>query len=180
MLGLRRNTVQIVEHRPEWRSAFETEASELLACIGDIVVDIQHIGSTAIPDVPAKPILDVAIAVAAREAVPKVVARLCQRGYIDRGDAGPDGGYLLVKESEPEVRTVHLHIVEVTDSQWVDYLKFRETLRRDPDVRQRYAEVKRILSERCRSDRKAYTDGKAAFIREVLGEVRNSTSAKNA
>ena len=169
MLGLRRHTVQIVEHRPEWQSAFETEASELLACIGDIVVDIQHIGSTAIADVPAKPILDVAIAVAAREAIPAVVERLCQRGYIDRGDAGADVGYLLVKESEPDIRTVHLHIVEVTDNQWADYLKFRETLRRDPNIRRRYAEVKQTLAERCRGDRKAYTTGKSAFIREVLG-----------
>jgi GrpB-like predicted nucleotidyltransferase (UPF0157 family) len=171
MLGLRRNTVQIVEHRSEWRSAFETEAAELLACVGDIVVDVQHIGSTAIAGVPAKPILDVAIAVAAREAIPTVVERICQRGYIDRGDAGSDGGYLLVKESEPDIRTVHLHIVEVTDSQWVDYLKFRETLRRDPNLRRRYAEVKRTLAGWCSGDRKAYTAGKAAFIREVLARA---------
>ncbi len=160
--------VQIVEHRPEWESAFEAEVSELLAWIGDIVVDVQHIGSTAIAGVPAKPILDVAIAVAAREAIPTVVERLCQRGYIDRGDAGADGGYLLVKESEPDIRTVHLHIVEVTDRQWVGYLRFRDTLRQDANIRRRYAEVKQMLAERSRGDRKAYTAGKAAFIREIL------------
>jgi GrpB-like predicted nucleotidyltransferase (UPF0157 family) len=168
MLGLRRNTVQIVEHQSDWASAYETEAVDLLACVGDIVVDVQHIGSTAIADVPAKPILDVAIAVTARDVFPTVVERLCRRGYIDRGDAGSDGGCLLVKESEPGIRTVHLHIVEASDRQWADYLTFRETLRRDPNTRRRYAEVKQTLAEQYSNDRTAYTSGKAAFIGELL------------
>jgi GrpB-like predicted nucleotidyltransferase (UPF0157 family) len=166
MLGLRRNTVQVVEHRPQWASAFEAEAADLLTSVREIVVDVQHVGSTAIAGVPAKPILDVAIAVTARGAIPEVVKRLCQRGYIDRGEA--DGGYLLVKEPEPDIRTVHVHIVEVSDPRWTDYLTFRDTLRRDPDVRRRYGEVKQALAERYRHDRTAYTAGKAAFIRQVL------------
>jgi GrpB-like predicted nucleotidyltransferase (UPF0157 family) len=169
MLGLKRNTVQIVEHQPEWASTFQAEASELRGCIGDVAIDVQHIGSTAIADVPAKPILDIAIAVGARDVIATVAGRLRQRGYIDRGDSGRDGGYLLVKESEPDVRTVHVHIVEVTDNQWLDYMRFRDTLRRAPDIRRRYAEVKRTLADRCGNDRKAYTAGKAAFIRQVLG-----------
>lgn len=169
MLGLRRNTVQIVEHRFEWAAAFETEAADLLAWVGDIVVDVQHIGSTAVADLPAKPILDVAIAVPTRDVIPMVVERLCQRGYIDRGDAATEGGHLLVREPEPDIRTVHLHIVAISDAQWSDYVTFRETLRRHPDIRRRYAEVKQALAERHRDDRTAYTSGKAAFIREVLG-----------
>jgi GrpB-like predicted nucleotidyltransferase (UPF0157 family) len=77
--------------------------SDFLTYVGDIVVDVQHVGSTAIAGVPAKPILDIAMAVTARGAIPTVVARLCRQGYIDRGDA--DGGYLLVKEPEPDIRT---------------------------------------------------------------------------
>jgi GrpB-like predicted nucleotidyltransferase (UPF0157 family) len=168
MLGLRRNTVQLVEHRREWASAFEREAADIRACVGNIVADVQHVGSTAIAGVPAKPILDIAVAVTARDIIPTVVARLCQRGYIDHGDAGADGGYLLVKESAPDIRTVHLHIVEVSDGQWVDYQTFRETLRRDPNIRRRYGEMKQALAARYRNDRTAYTSGKGAFIREVL------------
>ncbi|HJZ71559.1 MAG TPA: GrpB family protein [Vicinamibacterales bacterium] len=168
-LGLRRNTVRIVDHRPEWTATFHIEASEILRCIGDIVVDVQHVGSTAVADVPAKPILDIAVATRTHGAIPTVVERLRRLGYIDRGDAGSEGGYLLVKESEPDVRTIHLHIVEVADNQWLNYLKFRDTLRRDPDIRRRYAELKQSLADQCRGERKAYTAGKAALIREILG-----------
>jgi GrpB-like predicted nucleotidyltransferase (UPF0157 family) len=167
MLGLKRNAVHLVAHRPEWASAFEAEAAVLWAGIADIVIDIQHIGSTAIADLPAKPILDIAIAVGTLDAIPKVAERLRERGYIDRGD-GRDGGYLLVRESGPDIRTVHVHIVEVTDSQWRDYITFREVLRRDPNTRDRYADVKQALADRYRHDRTAYTAGKAAFIRAVL------------
>ena len=168
MLGLRRNTVRLVEHHAEWASAFETNAAEIRACIGDIAVDVQHVGSTAIVGVPAKPILDIAVAVTSRDAISTAVERLCARGYIDHSDAGSHGGYLVVKESVPGIRTVHLHIVDVADRQWVDYQRFRETLRRDPNIRQRYTEMKRRLAERYRGDRTAYTSAKAAFIREVL------------
>ena len=93
-LGLRRNAVTIVEHRPEWLSTFQIEASALWRCLGDLVVDVQHIGSTAIAGVPAKPILDIAIALRTRDMIPTIVERLRQRGYIDRGDAGAQGGYV--------------------------------------------------------------------------------------
>jgi len=147
-LGLRRSAVRIVDHRPEWTATFHLEASTIWSCVGDIVVDVQHIGSTAIADVPAKPILDIAIAVRTREAIPTAVERLRQRGYIDRGDAGSEGGYLLVKESEPAVRTIHLHIVEAADSQWQNYIRLREILRHNPDIRRRYAELKGTLADR--------------------------------
>lgn len=171
-LGLRRHTVRIVDHRPEWTAAFQREAAEIWNCVGDLVLDVQHVGSTAVAGLPAKPILDVAIAVHTPDAIPPVVERLGSRGYIDRGYA--EGGYLLVRESEPDVRTIHLHILPAADNQWLDYITFRETLRQNPDIRRRYAELKQTLADRHRNDLKAYTAGKAAFIRAVLGSGRSS------
>ena len=167
-LGLRRNTVQIVEHELEWAAAFALEASRISSLVGNDIVDVQHVGSTAIAGLPAKPILDIAVAIRAREALPALTEHLRQQGYIDRGDAGAEGGYLLVKESEPGVRTVHVHIVEAADDQWRNYIEFRESLRSNPNLCRRYTELKRRLAERCRDDRKSYTEGKAAFIRAVL------------
>jgi GrpB-like predicted nucleotidyltransferase (UPF0157 family) len=112
--------------------------------------DVQHIGSTAIADLPAKPVLDIAIAIRTRDVIPTVVDRLQQRGYIDREDAGSEGGYLLVKESEPDVRTIHLHVAEATDGQWQNCITCREILRHNPDIRRRYAELKQALADRCR------------------------------
>jgi GrpB-like predicted nucleotidyltransferase (UPF0157 family) len=89
-------------------------------------------------------------------------------GYIDRGDQGSAGGYLLVKESEPEVRTVHLHIVEDNDAKWFEYLRFRDALRSDAVLREQYANLKLRLARQYPADREAYTDAKDAFIHKVL------------
>src|SRR5678815_3715102 len=107
MIGLERHTVRLVEHDREWASLFAVEEARLRERIGDLVADIQHVGSTAVPGLVAKPILDIAVAVASREKIALVVGRLRDLGYIDRGDAGSEGGYLLVSESKPGVRTAH-------------------------------------------------------------------------
>jgi len=168
MIGLKRHTVRVVEHESEWGELFATEATTLHEHIGDIVADIQHVGSTAVPGLPAKPILDIAVAVPSSEVIPTVAERLSKIGYIDRGDAGRNGGYILVKESEPDIRTIHVHIVELTDNQWRNYIDFRDILRRDAVIRRRYAEAKQHLAEKYRHDRKSYTAGKNEFIRGVL------------
>jgi GrpB-like predicted nucleotidyltransferase (UPF0157 family) len=177
MIGLRRHTVQVVEHRSEWAGLFGAEAETLRERIGDIVADIQHVGSTAVPGLPAKPILDIAVAVRSGDAIPLVVRRLVEAGYIDRGDAGREGGYLLVKDSEPDVRIVHLHIVEQADIQWRNYTVFRDTLCGDSSIQERYANLKRCLAEQFRDDRKSYTEGKNRFIQEVLNSNREAQQA---
>ncbi len=177
MIGLRRHTVALVAHDPAWAALFAAEARAIQSAAGDLVLQVEHVGSTAVPALPAKPILDLAIAVRDREALPELVRRLVAAGYLDRGDAGSDGGYLLVKEALPEVRTAHLHLVLSEDPQWQHYLQFRDTLRRDAEVRCRYARLKRDLAARFPDDRKRYTRGKHAFIREVLAGSRPQPDA---
>ncbi|MDP2919042.1 MAG: GrpB family protein [Dehalococcoidia bacterium] len=167
-IGLKRNEVRVVEYRPEWASHYQVEAARVRACAGDLITDVQHIGSTAVPGLPAKPILDIAIAVPDRGAVPVVVKRLVEVGYSDRGYQEATGGHLLIKDREPDVRTVHLHIVETADSPWRNYIMFRDLLRRDPVIRKKYAKLKKRLARNFPDDRKSYTEGKDTFIRGVL------------
>ena len=168
MIGLRRHTVQVVEHDPEWASLFEEEAAAICRAGGPLVLDVQHVGSTAVPGLPAKPILDIAVAVRSSGDIPGLVRRLTAVGYIDRGDGGRDGGYLLVRDSEPEVRTAHVHVVERADPQWHHYVVFRDALRRDSAIRERYGELKQRLAAAYANDRERYTSGKSEFIRRVL------------
>ena len=170
MIGLKRKTVRLMEHKAEWSEFFGAEAATIHQHIGDIVADIQHVGSTSVLGLPAKPILDIAVGVSSSEVIEKVAERLSRIGYIDRGDGGRDGGYLLVKESEPDVRTIHVHIVELTDTQWRNYIGFRDILRQDVAIRQKYAELKQQLAEKFRDDRKSYTSAKSDFIRGILSE----------
>jgi GrpB-like predicted nucleotidyltransferase (UPF0157 family) len=163
-IGLQRGVVKIVRHRTEWAVLYRIEAEKLKNCIGDIAFDIQHVGSTTVPGL----IIDIAIAVNSREAIYAVVKRLPDIGYIDKGDQGASGGYLLVKESEPDVRTFHIHVVEKNDVQWQNYIIFRDCLRRDANVRKEYAKLKKNLALKYPKDRDSYTRGKEQFIRIVL------------
>jgi GrpB-like predicted nucleotidyltransferase (UPF0157 family) len=167
MIGLRRHTVRVVEHDPEWASRFEEEAATIRRVGGPLVLDVQHVGSTAVPGLPAKPILDIAVAVGSSGDIPELVRRLTAVGYIDRGDGGRDGGYLLVRDSEPEVRTAHVHIVERADPQWHRYVVFRDILRRDDAIRQQYGDMKKQLAAAYPTDRERYTTSKSEFIQRV-------------
>jgi len=170
MIGLEKGIVRVVTHNPNWRDAFELERHVLQEHIGGHVLDIQHVGSTAVPGLDAKPVIDIAVAVASPAVIPSCRQPLCGLGYVDRGDGGTDGGYLFVKESGREVRTHHLHVVAIDDPQWRNYLRFRDILSTDVEVRKRYGELKMSLQEQFSQDRKAYTDGKNDFICGVLAE----------
>lgn len=168
MIGLRRFTVQVVEHDPRWSALAADECREAILVCGNLLVDVQHVGSTSVPDLPAKPILDIAAGAASPDAIPELVQRLIGIGYIYRGDGGDEGGHLFVMESSPDVRKIHLHVVEHNGTQWCNYLRFRDLLRRNPDIRNRYAELKRELEKRFRNDRESYTAFKNDFIRGIL------------
>jgi len=168
MIGLKRGTVQVVAYREEWSDLFEQERRVLHRHIGHLVLDIQHVGSTAVPGLVAKPILDIAVAVASLAVIPQCRPPLCALGYIDRGAAGQDGGYLFVKESVPDIRTHHLHLVVRDDRQWNNYLLFRDLLSTNEILRTRYARLKHALQQQFAQDRKGYTAAKQEFIRDLL------------
>jgi len=168
MIGLKRGMVEVVPSQADWNDIFTRERQRLLGGIGHLVLDIQHVGSTAVPGLPAKPIIDIAAAVATPAVISHCRPPLLDIGYLDRGDLGADGGYLFVKEMAPDVRTVHLHVVVIDDPQWQNYLRFRDTLRADEALRRRYGELKASLLERFAADRPGYSEGKREFIERVL------------
>jgi GrpB-like predicted nucleotidyltransferase (UPF0157 family) len=161
--------VRVVAHRHEWHALFENERRALLKRAGHLAVDVDHVGSTAVPGLDAKPIIDIALAVRSAEDVPRLRRPLEGLGYVYRGDAGGEGGHLFVKESAPEVRTHHLHVVGVDDPQWRQWLLFRDELRADEALRARYSDLKKGLQERFAEDRKGYTEAKNAFVDGVVG-----------
>ena len=172
MIGLRRHTVRVVDHEPSWSTLFAGEWESLHHELGDLAADIQHVGSTAVPDLPAKPILDIAIEIGALDLIPDIVERLTGIGYIYRDD----GGHLFVKESEPDIRTVHVHVIELSDAQWKNHLLFRKILHDDVFARKRYADIKADRAKRFPDDRQAHTSVKDELIRGVLREVNTIAS----
>lgn len=179
MIGLKRHTVQIVDHDSAWPD-LAAEACRLVSeVVGELIVDIQHVGSTAVPHLPAKPILDLAAAVTSLNVMQELVEKLTALGYIYRGDGADSGGHLFVWESEPDIRTIHLHVIAIDDPQWTNYLFFRDVLQMDQDLRCRYSALKEELKTKYSGDRRSYTNSKHDFIRGILSRKAQQTGDLN-
>lgn len=166
-LGLQRGIVRIVDHQPGWIALAADAISDLKAASA-LIIAAEHVGSTSIPGLPAKPILDVALGLVDETAAPTLAPHLSVLGYIYRGDKGEQGGHLFVREIAPEVRSIHVHAVRHGGQQWRHYLLFREALRSDAQLRDAYATLKQQLGDEFEQDRAAYTNAKQAFIKSVL------------
>lgn len=171
-LGLQRGIVELVPHRHAWKKLFAEEKDRLEEVIGHQVVDIQHIGSTSIPGMVAKAILDIGIGVVDFEVSKVCIDPIEKLGYQYRGEHGIPRRHYFVKGNP---RTHHLHMLEVNSRDWKAHLLFRSYLTSHPDIVQEYVKLKIDLAERYRTDREAYQEGKDAFIERILelAEVEN-------
>ena len=161
--------VQLGPHDPAWATGFEQERARLLALVPGEFAAVEHIGSTAVPGLPAKPIIDMLAGVASLDGVDALIARLCDNGYSTSAafNASLSDRKWLMRWKDGH-RTHHLHIVVLGAAPWRDRLAFRDALRENVDLARRYARLKADLAARHRTDREAYTDGKAEFVREVV------------
>jgi GrpB-like predicted nucleotidyltransferase (UPF0157 family) len=176
--GLATSEVRLAPYDPAWAVLGAQECATVRALLGDLALDVMHAGSTAVPGIAAKPILDIVAAVEDSRSIDEVVGRLCATGaYGYEGDQGDDGGLLLVRGTG-ELRTVHLHVVGVGSQAWLDYRRFRSLLVSDEAARERYESVKCELAQRYPHDRRAYTQAKGAVIRSLLDASGSSTGAQ--
>jgi len=159
--------IEIVQYDPLWPSKFEAERVLLQAVLARwLTGPIEHVGSTAIPGVPAKPIIDIMAAVGSLEASQSAISELVEAGYI-YFPYRPDILHWFCKPSAA-FRTHHLHLVPLGSKRWIKCLAFRDTIRRSAALATEYAALKNRLAEMFKFDREAYTDGKAPFVERVL------------
>lgn len=168
ILGLKRFTVKLIPHQTKWSEIYVASKKELSELIGDYFEDIQHIGSTSIPGIDAKPIIDIAIGVEESVDINKIIQILEANNYEYRGNFGEVGGQLFVKNLAFEVRTHHVHIVKFGGDQWNKYLRFRDILREDKALAKRYSTLKNELSKLYANNRELYTKSKTEFIQEII------------
>jgi len=178
---LTREHVEIVSYDPRWPDLFEQEKAHLIAALpADLVGRIEHFGSTAVPGLAAKPIVDMLVEVTDLEAVKlRIVQILRSQGYdyVWRPTSGDDGppwyAWFIKRDPDSGVRTHHIHMVEADFPHW-EALSFQEYLRAHSDVAAEYAALKRRLAAEFPNDREAYTDGKREFIARVTAIARNA------
>ncbi len=166
--------VIIVEYEPLWPVLFEQEATRLRQILAQkLLICIEHFGSTAVPGLAAKPVIDLLVGVHSLTLAKQVaVSQLEALGYSYWPDNPDPRRMFFVKGLPPNgPRTHHIHMVEPNSELW-ERLLFRDYLRQHLDEAQRYANLKRDLAQRFTTDREAYTSGKAEYVQSVMQRAR--------
>lgn len=167
MLGVPQGKVRLTDYQPEWPQAYSRERDRLARALGDPVVEIEHVGSTAVVGMRAKPLIDVMIGVRSIDDHAALIPVMESLGYEYKGEFGIPGRHFFVL-GDPT--THHVHMVEHGLPFWRLNLHFRDMLRADPDARDRYVAEKIRLAGEHADCREKYTAGKNDIIQALLRE----------
>lgn len=161
--------IEIVEYDPRWPALYEEERARVADALGTLVETIEHIGSTSVPGLCAKPIIDLLVAVKHMAPAALYAAPLASLGYAHFPILGNAERYTFGK-GDPH--THHLHIVQLGGEEHLRPLAFRDYLRTHPADARRYDALKRELAQRFHHDRPAYLQGKSDFVRSIEAKAR--------
>jgi len=171
ILGVPRSEVRLASHDPRWLDCYTAAANDLKECLGNRLIAIEHVGSTAVPGLDAKPIIDIMVGVASLDLAPDLMANLEQLGY-EHQPADTVAGRVFFSKGPESGRTHHLSVCQVGSDFWLRQTAFRDALRADSLLRQQYAALKQQLAQRYPRDRIAYTSAKGPFIHTVMAQAR--------
>jgi GrpB-like predicted nucleotidyltransferase (UPF0157 family) len=158
--------ISVVPYDPEWVDEFEREAAAIRDALSDVLVRVEHVGSTAVPGLPAKPIIDIQVSVANIRERESFVLPLERLGYLFAPDPdSPDYHFFGKPRERP--RRYHVHVCAVGSGEEIRHLVLRDFLRSHSEEAGRYAEFKRALARRSHHDRLAYIEGKEPFMRDL-------------
>ncbi len=170
-LGVADGKVRLVPHNPLWRTHFDSESQRLYATLAPYVREIRHIGSTAIPGIYAKPILDIMVGLEDIADVQRCEAPLAALNYIYEGEQAIPGWHFFRKKTGG-LTTHHLHVVVWNGSYWIDHVLFHEYLLQHPEIAEAYERLKLALAEKHADNREAYTQDKTDFVIKITEMAR--------
>lgn len=172
-IGLKRGTVELRNYDPAWASIAQEVIEQLTAILGSLAIEIQHVGSTAIKGIKAKPIIDIALAVDDLELNENIVAGLNKAGYFKSKSHRIAGDVLYCDGDEfAETRSFHIHIVKCESKEWKDYICFKDYLNKNEEAAKEYEKVKIELANLNLDNRITYTEGKNKIIAKLLEEAK--------
>lgn len=171
MLGLHRDKVELYSYSPEWKTEYEKEKKILVKVLSNYALDIQHVGSTSIPNLCAKPIIDIAVAVKDEKTLEKLIPILTQAGY-DVKNSIEESGEILAHRGPPELRTHHVHVEVINSTYWNNHILFRDYLLSHPNEVKKYEQLKKQLKELYENDRQLYTASKNDFIQSIIQKAK--------
>lgn len=162
--------IHVLPYNPDWQRHYESEAARLRAVLGDLLVEIHHIGSTSVPGLHAKPIIDIMPIVREIEAVDRYNEAMTTLGYRARGENGIAGRRYFTK-GEDDQRSHHVHIYAPDNPEVTAHLHFRDYLRTHPDDADQYGTLKQQLARQFTNDIHGYMDGKDALVKKLIAKA---------
>ncbi|HEX2202277.1 MAG TPA: GrpB family protein [Longimicrobium sp.] len=165
-------TLRLVPHDPAWPERFAAEAARIRAALGARALAVEHVGSTAVPGLMGKPVLDVGIAVGSEADADACIAPLGALGYAYRGPYGDDPRRRYYVRDEGGVRVAQVHLYVLPAAAWDEKLAFRDALRADPALAAAYEAEKRRVAEAVEWDKGAYSIAKGPFVERILADLR--------
>ena len=167
-LGLRTGTVKVEPHRAEWETAAQETVETLREILKEDLEDAQHIGSTSVKTICAKPIIDIVVGVKSFDRIMKHNDELAKSGIVYRREDHPGQHLYVCGDPESGIQTHYIHVVIHGETAWNNYLNLRDYLNAHPEEAKSYAELKERLAKAFPEDRVSYTNGKSEYIERVL------------
>lgn len=160
--------IEVVDYRKEWPQRFAGLRERIWPAVAAHALGIEHVGSTAVPGLAAKPVIDIDVIIAATDGLPAVIEPLEKLGYRHRGNLGIEGREAF--ESPPGWPAHHLYVCAQGCTALANHLSLRDQLRRDPEAAARYGALKKQLAAQHPDDIGRYVAGKTDFLLELLGK----------
>jgi len=170
--------VIILDYNPLWPQQFQTLRSRIAAVLDELPTAIEHVGSTSVPGLAAKPIIDIDVLLNSSTDFAQVVTRLSSLGYAHRGDLGVTGREAF--RATPDDAPHHLYVCPHDSQEYRRHIAFRNHLRAHPEDANAYATLKRMLADKFGADWDAYNKGKAEFVADILRRARHVSSPREA
>ena len=166
--------IVVSDYDPNWPTFFEQESTRIRNTLGSLALAIEHVGSTAVPGLPSKPIIDLLVGVPRlEEAMERCIAPIEALGYRYIPEyASWLPGELFFRKGPPGPWTHHMHLMEPSHPRWEALLVFRDYLRIHPEAARAYADIKRALAASSKDDIKAYRTGKSVFVENTTAKAR--------
>jgi len=161
--------IEVVEYNPHWVEEFQTYARKLQSALGELVLSIEHVGSTSVRGLAAKPIIDIDVVISSRLILESVIERLAGIHYIHEGNLGIPGREAF---TWPTSKRHHVYVCSVDTPNLHNHLIFRDYLRTHPEAVTAYSVLKKELAEKYRYDGDAYGVAKSQFIHETLATAK--------
>ncbi len=166
--------VRVVSYDPEWKDEFLKIKKMIIDCVGDLIIGVEHVGSTAVEGLASKPIIDIDVVIDSYDIFSAVKARLSEVGFEHEGNLGVEGREAFRRTFVDGFMPYHMYVCPKDGKGHLEHIAFRDYLRGHPEAVEAYGELKVKLAEQFRTDITAYVNSKHEFVQNILRKINDS------